>query len=146
MRSGGEKTKPDNNLRYADDTILMAICEQDLQKDLNEVAKENEAKGLDLNVKKTEYMVSPKQKNVHLSQFNQRETIDNLKIELQVPATETIASDIKYLKEINKRIAITKGTQNTLKTIQKNRGINSKTKMKTVKMLHSPLGLRMLDS
>lgn len=42
-----------NNLRYPDDTVLIATCEKDLQKAPDEVVKESEVKGLNLNVKKT---------------------------------------------------------------------------------------------
>jgi retron-type reverse transcriptase len=41
-----------NNLRYADDTALLAETEEDLQKIVDEVAKNSENKGLKMNVKK----------------------------------------------------------------------------------------------
>ena len=46
-----------NNLRYADDTVLVAEKEGDLQKLLDVVVKESKKKGLDLNIKKTVTMV-----------------------------------------------------------------------------------------
>ncbi|GFR73979.1 hypothetical protein ElyMa_005743300 [Elysia marginata] len=42
-----------NNLRYADDTVLIAQSEQSLQKMLDIVVKESEIKGLSLNIAKT---------------------------------------------------------------------------------------------
>ena len=41
------------NIRYADDTVLLAESAQDLQKLLDVVVKESERKGLSLNCKKT---------------------------------------------------------------------------------------------
>ena len=49
-----------NNLRYADDTALIAENQKDLQNLLNVVNSESRKKGLDLNSKKTEVMVISK--------------------------------------------------------------------------------------
>ena len=51
-----------NNIRYADDTVLIAETEKDLQHILDKVIKESESLGLALNAKKTYSMtVSKKQ-------------------------------------------------------------------------------------
>ena len=42
-----------NNLRYADDTVLIAETQEDLQHLLDKIVKESELKGLTLNIKKT---------------------------------------------------------------------------------------------
>ena len=47
-----------NNLRYADDTILMAESEEELKSLLMKVKEENEKVGLKLNIQKTKIMVS----------------------------------------------------------------------------------------
>ena len=47
-----------NNLRYADDTTLMAECEEELKSLLMKVKKESEKVGLKLNIQKTKIMVS----------------------------------------------------------------------------------------
>ena len=47
-----------NNLRYADDTILMAESEEELKCLLMKVKKESEKVGLKLNIQKTKIMVS----------------------------------------------------------------------------------------
>jgi len=47
-----------NNLRYADDTTLMAESEEELQSLLMKVKKESEKVGLKLNIQKTKIMVS----------------------------------------------------------------------------------------
>ena len=47
-----------NNLRYADDTTLMAESEEELKSFLMKVKEENEKVGLKLNVHETKIMVS----------------------------------------------------------------------------------------
>ena len=47
-----------NNLRYADDTILMAESEEDLKSLLMKVKEENKKVGLKLNIQKTKIMAS----------------------------------------------------------------------------------------
>ena len=47
-----------NNLRYADDTTLMAESEEELQSLLMKVKEENEKAGLKLNIQKTKIMAS----------------------------------------------------------------------------------------
>ena len=47
-----------NNLRYADDTTLMAESEKELNSLLRKVKVENEKVGLKLNIQKTKIMAS----------------------------------------------------------------------------------------
>ena len=47
-----------NNLRYADDTILMAENEEELKSLLMRVKEESEKAGLKLNIQKTKIMAS----------------------------------------------------------------------------------------
>ena len=47
-----------NNLRYADDTTLMAESEEELKSLLMQVKEENEKVGLKPNIQKTKIMVS----------------------------------------------------------------------------------------
>ena len=47
-----------NNLRYADDTTLMAESEEDLKSLLMKVKEEGEKVGLKLNIQKTKIMAS----------------------------------------------------------------------------------------
>ena len=47
-----------NNLRYADDTTLMAESEEELKSFLMKVKEESETVGLKLNIQKTKNMVS----------------------------------------------------------------------------------------
>ena len=47
-----------NNLRYSDDTTLIAQSEEELKSLLMKVKEENEKAGLKLNILKTEIMIS----------------------------------------------------------------------------------------
>ena len=47
-----------NNLRYADDTTLMAVSEEQLKRLLMKVKEESEKVGLKLNTQKTKIMAS----------------------------------------------------------------------------------------
>ena len=47
-----------NNLRYADDTTLMAESEEELKSLLTKVTEESEKVGLKLNIQKTKIMAS----------------------------------------------------------------------------------------
>ena len=47
-----------NNLRYADDTTLMAESEEELQSLLMKMKEESEKAGLKLNIQKTKIMAS----------------------------------------------------------------------------------------
>ena len=47
-----------NNLRYADDTTLMAESEEELKSLLMKVKEESEQVGLELNIQKTKIMAS----------------------------------------------------------------------------------------
>ena len=49
---------PINNLRYADDTTLMAESEEELKSFLMKVKEESEKFGLKLNIQKTKIMAS----------------------------------------------------------------------------------------
>ncbi|GFR93827.1 retrovirus-related Pol polyprotein from type-1 retrotransposable element R2 [Elysia marginata] len=55
-----------NNLRYADDTVLIAENKSDLQKLLDVVYSESQKKGLELNSKKTEVMVISRKPTLYL--------------------------------------------------------------------------------
>ena len=55
IKTAGEKI---NNLRYADDTTLMAESEEELKSLLMKVKEESEKDGLKLNIQKTKVMAS----------------------------------------------------------------------------------------
>ena len=55
-----------NNLRYVDDTVLIADSEKQLKRIVDAVIEDSEKKGLELNVNKTECMVVTKKANTHM--------------------------------------------------------------------------------
>ena len=55
IKIAGTNTK---NLRYADDTTLMAVCEEELKSLLMKVKEESEKVGLKLNIQKIKNMAS----------------------------------------------------------------------------------------
>ena len=55
-----------NNIRYADDAVLIADSEENLQRLLDITIEKSEEMGLTLNVKKTECMVISKKSNSSL--------------------------------------------------------------------------------
>ena len=58
LRLAGIAGRNMNNLRYADDTILMAESEEELKSLLMKVKEESEKAGLKLNIHKTKIMAS----------------------------------------------------------------------------------------
>ena len=58
LRSIFKITMRNNNLRYADDTTLMAVSEEELKSLLARVKEESEKAGLKLNIKKTKITAS----------------------------------------------------------------------------------------
>ena len=61
VQEGGDIDTPMadiNNLRYADDTTLMAECEEELKNLLMKMKEESEKAGLKLNIQKTKIMAS----------------------------------------------------------------------------------------
>ena len=60
MKIGGRNI---NDLRYADDTVLLAETEENLQKIVDHVKRESESCGLLMNAKKTKTMVFSKSSN-----------------------------------------------------------------------------------
>ena len=52
-----------NNIRYADDTVLVADSEEKLQRLLRKLAKASKERGLDINLTKTKVLVVSRKEN-----------------------------------------------------------------------------------
>ena len=95
-----------NNLRYADDTVLLAESKDDLQILTNNVRHHSKESGLDMNVKKTKTMIISRDNGTRANI-----SIDNEELE-QVEEFkylgQTITADAKTEKEIKIRIGIAK--------------------------------------
>ena len=106
VRLGGHNI---NDIRYADDTVLIAESEKDLQDMLDIVVEESGRKGLALNISKTESMTISKKQ--HAPPCNLQSDGKQVK---QVKKFKYLGylmtSDGKCTSEIQKRIAIAKVT------------------------------------
>ena len=121
-----------NNLRYADDTVLIAESESALQTILNKVVEESRLKGLTLNLSKTEVMViSKKTQPPGCSLSSGGENIRQISSFQYLGYT--ITQEGKCIKEIKRRIAIAKNSFMSLSNIMKNRNIRICTKMRILK-------------
>ena len=129
VRIGGRLV---NNLRYADDTTLIATTVTDLEEMLRRVRVESEAAGLRLNVRKTKLMV------VGGGQANVNITVEGEPVEVlssfnflgsQINATGGSKSDIIQ------RMAIARNTAAGLDTIWRDHGVSLSTKIRLMKSL-----------
>jgi hypothetical protein len=121
-----------NNLRYADDTILIASTEEDLQRMIDTVSRESIKMGLSLNVKKSECMSITKNKSPPTCNVN----INGESIKQVVRFNYlgfTITSDGRCDVEIKKRIALSKQAFQKMSPILKNRTISINTKTRVLK-------------
>ena len=116
-----------NNLRYADDTVLRAETEEDLQEILNEVSRIGKTFDMKMNSKKTKTMSVSK--DVTLTKVSLKIDGDIIKqTDNYTYLGQTITSNGKFDYEIVKRIEIARGAFNSmLKTITA-RYINMKTR------------------
>ncbi|GFN84650.1 craniofacial development protein 2 [Plakobranchus ocellatus] len=120
-----------NNLRYADDTVLITDSEEKLQNILTKVTIESANKGLRLNAKRTECMVISKQSDVPVCNI-----LCKGKGIKQVCTFKylgfTITPDARCDTEIQKSIALTKDTFTKMKSIFTNINIRFNTKISTM--------------
>ena len=125
-----------NNIRYADDTVLIADSQEKLQKLLTKLSKVSEEKGLSINLSKTKILVASKKDdppkcNITL---NRNETTSKIK---QVNEFEylgsLITSDGRSEKEIKRRIGIAKSSFNNMKNILTNRKLHISTRKRMTK-------------
>ena len=129
IRMGGRNI---NNIRYADDTVLIAHSSQQLQLIFNRVKEESERKGLNINIGKTKTMALPK--NSPAPRFQLR--CGELRVE-QVERFEYLGSiiteDVRCNEEINRRIMIAKAAFINMKSILTNKKLSIKTRKYLVK-------------
>ena len=121
-----------NNIRYADDTVLIADSKEKLQKLLDTVKTKSEVHGLKINASKTEILVvSKKEANPQCVI-----AVDGKEIK-QVQQFSYLGSNIKSDgrcdAEIVRRIAIAKGAFNNMKHLLVNRNISLTTRTRAVK-------------
>ena len=125
-----------NNIRYADDTVLIADSKENLQRLLDMTIEKSEEMGLTLNVKKTECMVISK-KAILVPSCNLQSRGQQIKLVKKFKYLGyMITSDGKCITEIKKRIATAKDAFQKLSLILKNRNISMTTIFRVLKTCH----------
>ena len=122
-----------NNLRYADDTTLMAEREEELKNLLMKVKEENEKAGLKLNIQKTKIMASS---SITSCQTN-GETTATVKDFIFLSSTITADGDCSH--EIKRRLHLGRKAITKLDSILKSRDITVPTKVPMVKAMVFPV-------
>ena len=117
-----------NNLRYADDTTLMAESEEELKSLLMKVKEESEKVGLKLSIQKTKIMASGPITSWQID----GETIETVRDFIW--GGSTITADGNFSHEIKRRKAMT-----NLDSILKRRDITLPTKVHLVKAMVFPV-------
>ena len=111
-----------NNLRYADDTTLMAECEEELKSLLMKVKEENEKVGLKLNIQKMKIIASGR--SLHGKQMGKQ-----WKQWLTIFGGFKITADGDCCHEIKKRLLLGRKVMTNLDSILKSRDIALPTKV-----------------
>ena len=119
-----------NNLRYADDTTLMAESEEELRNLLMKVKEESEKVGLKLNIQKTKIMAS--------GPFPSWE-IDGETVSDSILGGSKITADGDCSHEINRRLLLGRKVMTKLDSIFKSRDITLPTKVHLVKPMVFPV-------
>ena len=119
-----------NNLRYADDTTLMAESEEELKSLLMKVNEESEKVGLRLNIQKTKIMAS----SPIISWQIDGETVTDL-----ISLGSKITADGDYSHEIKRRSLLGRKVMTNLDSVLKSRDITLSTEVCLVKAMVFPL-------
>ena len=122
-----------NNLRYADDTTLMAESEEELKSLLMKVKKESEKVGLNLNIQKTKIMPSGPITSWEID----GETVET--VSDFIFWGSKITADGACSHEITRRLLLGRKVMTNLDSILKSRDITLPTKVHLVKAMVFPV-------
>ena len=122
-----------NNLRYADDTTLMAESEEELKSLLIKVKEESEKVGLKLNIQKTKIMAS----GPITSWQTDGETVETMSDFIFLGSKITADGDGSH--EIKSRLLLRRKVMTNLNSILKSRDITLPTKVPLVKAMVFPV-------
>ena len=122
-----------NNLRYADDTTLMAESEEELKSLLMNVKEGSDEVGLKLNIQKTKIMVSGSITSWEINGETE-ETVSDF-----VFWGSKITADGDCSHEIKRRLLLGRKVMTNLDSIFKNRDITLLTKVHLVKAMIFPV-------
>ena len=121
-----------NNVRYADDTVIIADSAEKLQELVNAVNEASEEKGLRINRAKTECMVVSK-RNVPTECPIQIQQEPVKKVEEFQYLGSVLTSDARCTTEIKRRIGIGKTSFRKMKNVLTNSRISIETRKRAVK-------------
>ena len=119
-----------NNLRYADDTTLMAESEEELKTLLMKVKEESEKVGLRLNIQKTKIMASGPITSWEMD----GETVSDF-----ILGGSKITAEGDCSHEIKRRLLLGRNVMTNLDSIFKSRDITLPTKVHLVKAMVFPV-------
>ena len=122
-----------NNLRYADDTTLMAESEEELKSLLMKVKAESEKVGLKLNIQKTKIMAS----GLITSWQVGGETMETVRNFIFLGSKITEDGDCSH--EIKRCLLLGRKAMTNLDSILKSRDITLPTKVRLVKAMVFPV-------
>ena len=122
-----------NNLRYADDTTLMAESEEELKSLLMKVKAESEKVGLKLNIQKTKIMASDPITSWQID-GEMVETVGDF-----IFLGSKITADGDCSHEIKRHLLLGRKVMTNLDSILKNRDITLSTKVHLVKAMFFPV-------
>ena len=115
-----------NNLRYADDTTLMAESEEELKNLLMKVKEESEKVGLKLKIQKTKFMASGP-----ITSWE----IDGATVADFIFGGSKITADVDCSHEIKRRLLLGRKVMTNLDSILKSRDITLPTKVRLIKAM-----------
>ena len=122
-----------NNLRYADDTTLMAESEEELKSLLMKVKEESDNVGLKLNIQKTKIMASGPITSWEID-GETMETVSDF-----ILGGSKLIADGDCSHEIKRRLLLGRKFMTNLDSIFKSRDIHLPTKVRLVKVLVFPV-------
>ena len=123
-----------NNLRYADETTLIAESEEELKSLLIKMKEENEKVGLKLNIQKMKIMASGPITSWQID----GETVETVAGFIFLGSQITADGDCSH--EIKRRLLLGRKVMTNLDSIFKSRDITLSTKVRLVKAMGFPSG------
>ena len=125
-----------NNLRYAEDTTLMAESEEELKSLLMKVKEESERVDLKLNIQKTKIMASSPITSWEID-GERVETVETVSDFIFLGSKITADGDCSH--EIKRRLLLGRKVMTNLESIFKSRDITLLTKVRLVKAMVFPV-------
>ena len=129
-----------NNLRYADDTTVMAESEEELETLLVKVKEESEKVGLKLNIQKTKIMASEPMTSWEID----GETVETVADFIFWGSKITADGDCSH--EIKRHLPFGRKVMTNLESILKSRDVTLPTKVHLVKAMVFPVVIYGCDS